>query len=742
MKNSSRTTSPESENLQKRILDFLARYPHELFKSKELFRRLSIKNQSKENLFKQELRALQDSGKIVRLRGKQYGHLHTPEYIKGHLHITRHGTGSLADADGGIVFIQSELLKDAADGDLVEAVLRTQGTKQKERGDHRQGEIIRVVEREQRQIVGTLQRIRKQFLVVPDNKKISREILIDKELLNGAHEGDKIVVEQLRPSSRYQTAEGRITGVLGRSGELSVEILSVAREFNLPQSFSQDVIRESDSFPSQIPEEEIRARLDLRPLLCFTIDPEDAKDFDDAISIEPLPDGNYSLGVHIADVSYYIRENSLLDKEALLRGTSVYFPNGVIPMLPERLSSDLCSLRPDKDRLTFSVLITVSPRGLVKDYQIRESIIRSKRRYTYEEVQAIIDKIDGRQPAPEEEKELYSAVEAMYHLSTTLTKKRMKQGSIDFDSVETKFQFDAQGKPIAILKKERLESNRLVEEFMLLANQVVAQHIGYAKKEEHQKPFLYRIHDSPDPDRIRELALFVKKFGFSLNVDSGVTSKSLQKLLQEVKGSEVENVINEVVLRSMAKAIYSEHNIGHYGLAFDYYAHFTSPIRRYPDLIVHRMLKRYRKDLSAAEREDLRKRLPSIAKQSSERERTAMEAERAAVKVVQVEFMKKHLGDEFRAVISGVAQYGMFIQINDLHVEGMVHVREMNDDYYQYDEKQYSLIGKRRRKMYRLGDPVLVKVSRVDPEARQIDFILVSDDTKAAPEQKKTPKNH
>ncbi len=406
MKHSSRAAASEDGDIQNRILDFLARYPNELFKSKELFRRLSIKDQSKEQRFKQELRALQDAGKIIRLHGKQYGHLHTPEYVRGRLQMTRHGTGSLTAANGDIIFIPSELLKDAADGDFVEAALRAQGTKQKEHGDRRQGEIIRVIEQEQRQIVGTLQRIRKQFLVVPDNKKLSRELLIGKESLNGAQEGDKVVVEQTRPPDRYRTAEGRISAILGKAGELSVEILSVAREFNLPLSFSQDVLQESDSFPSQIPEEEIQRRLDLRAILCFTIDPEDAKDFDDAVSIETLPDGNSLLGVHIADVSYYIRENSLLDKEALQRGTSVYFPNGVIPMLPERLSSNLCSLRPDEDRLTYSVLMTVSPRGILKDYKIKESIIRSKRRYTYEEVQALIDNLNSRQPAPEEKKRL------------------------------------------------------------------------------------------------------------------------------------------------------------------------------------------------------------------------------------------------------------------------------------------------------------------------------------------------
>jgi ribonuclease R len=738
MKNISKDTPSGDGDIQKRILDFIARYPREHFKSKELFRRLSIKDKSKEQAFKDALRALQDSGKILRTAGKQYGHLHQPEYVQGRLQITRQGSGSIMTPEGDNVMIPAELLKDAAGGDLVEVALRAQGTKQKEHGNRRQGEIIRVIEQQQHSIVGTLQHIRKQFFVVPDNKKMSREFLIGKESLNGAHEGDKVVIEQTQPADRYHAPEGRVTDVIGKSGDLSVEILSVAREFNLPLTFPKEATQEADSFPSQIPEEEIRRRLDLRSILCFTIDPEDAKDFDDAVSIETLPGGNFLLGVHIADVSYYIRRNSALDKEALQRGTSVYFPNGVIPMIPDRLSSDLCSLRPNEDRLTYSVLLTMTPQGAVKEYKIKESIICSKRRCTYQEVQSLIEGIEHKQPAPEKDKVLSAAVASMYQLSSTLTKKRMKEGSIDFDSVETKFLFDEQGKPTAILKKERLESNRLVEEFMLLANQVVAQHIGLVKKEDHQKPFLYRIHDSPDPDRIRELALFVKKFGFSINVDSGVTSKSLQKLLSEVKGSEVESVINTVVLRSMAKAIYSERNIGHYGLAFDYYAHFTSPIRRYPDLIVHRMLKRYESEFSITEREELRKRLPFIAKQSSERERTAMEAERAAVKVVQVEFMKKHLGDEFHAVISGVAQYGLFIQVNDLYVEGLVPAREMEDDYYQYDEKQYALIGKRKKKMYRLGDPVVVKVSRVDPETRQIDFLLVDDDTKPAQGRRKT----
>jgi ribonuclease R len=322
-------------------------------------------------------------------------------------------------------------------------------------------------------------------------------------------------------------------------------------------------------------------------------------------------------------------------------------------------------------------------------------------------------------------------------LSNALTKKRMKEGSIDFDSAEAKFELDENGKPIRIIKKVRLESHRLVEEFMLLANRLVARHIGLAKKEEHAKPFLYRVHDSPDPDRVGELSVFVEKFGYKLNIDGGVTSKSLQRLLDQVKGSEVENVINEIVLRSMAKAIYSDRNIGHFGLAFDYYAHFTSPIRRYPDLVVHRMLKKYKEGISLKEREALRQHLPYIAKQSSEMERLAMDAERAAVKVMQVEYMKRHVGDEFHAVVSGVTNFGVFVQLNDLLVQGMIHVRDLSDDYYVYDEKQYMLKGRRNGKQYRLGDALEVKVIRVDPEERRIDFILTGDEDNKTPKRKK-----
>ena len=717
------------ESHRERILQFLARFPHESFKLKELSRRMGIRTGKDEQIFKRALRSLQDENKILRIRGKRYGHLHETQLFIGSLEVTSRGFGIVTvEESGEELFVQHENLGDAAHGDTVEVSLLAQSTKQKDRGARREGEVVRIIKRGIQTFVGTIERTHKQFFAVPDDRRMAREILIAKEHLREAKEGDKVVVKMTVWGKHRQISEGQVVEVLGKSGELSAEIKSVAREYHLTTEFSPEVLLEANAVPSGIPQTEIDRRRDLRNLLCFTIDPEDAKDFDDAVSLEPLQDGNYRLGVHIADVSYYVSDGSEIDKEALKRSTSVYFPQGVIPMLPEKLSNGLCSLRPDEDRLAFTVFMNVSPRGTVKEYEIVESIICSKRRFSYEDVQELMNRLERSQAVLPSDVPFAGVIRQMFLLSTVLTKKRMKEGSIDFDSTEAKFEFDEQGKPVKIIKKVRLESHRLVEECMLLANRVVARHIGFAKKEEQVKPFLYRVHDSPDPERIGELAVFVDKLGFTLNTDGGVTSKSLQQLLNQVKGTEVENVINEVALRSMAKAVYSDRNIGHYGLAFDYYSHFTSPIRRYPDLIVHRMLKRYAAGISLQERNALRQRLPYIAKQSSVMERAAMEAERTAVKVMQVEYMKRHIGDEFHAVISGVTNFGIFVELTDLLVQGLLHVRDLSDDYYVYDEKQYTLKGRRTGKQYRLGDTLEVKVVRVNPEDRQIDFTLVEKD--------------
>jgi ribonuclease R len=515
--------------------------------------------------------------------------------------------------------------------------------------------------------------------------------------------------------SRQLNPEGEITEVLGRAGEVSAEMAGVAREFQLSLRFPREVVEEAGRFDAAIAPQEIKKRADLRDLLCFTIDPEDAKDFDDAVSLRSLPDGNLELGIHIADVSHFVTPGSALDREALRRGTSVYLANDVIPMLPERLSTDLCSLRPRVDRLAFSALIILTPKGAVKSSRTTKSVIHSKRRFTYEEVQRIIESGKGDHAA---------TIREMRELSATLLANRMKAGSIDFESVETKFRFDQHGKPVEIVKKQRLDAHRLVEEFMLLANQVVAQAVGLVRKESQIRPFIYRIHDTPPPGKLTDLAAFVQHLGYSLNTSGGISSRALQKLLNDVRGTEEENVINEVAIRSMAKAVYSDENIGHFGLGFKYYTHFTSPIRRYPDLMVHRLIQEYENAMPLKRRTELAALLPDVCKQSSDRERVAMEAERASVKVMQVEYMRRHVGDTFAAIISGVTNFGFFVEIVDLLVEGLVRVRDLEDDYYVFDEKRYALIGRRTKKRYRLGDHVNIRVVRVDPEERQIDFVL------------------
>lgn len=722
------------ETVSKKILAFLARYPNQLFKKSELERRLSLKTEEEREALRAALHRLQEADQINRVKNGRFGHRAVAQLVTGKLAMTKQGLGFVTvEGTDEQVFIPPRFRGMAVHGDTVEVSLFAQPTRQQEEGDKPEGEITRVIERGRTDLVGTLEKSKNFFVVIPDDRRIARDVMVAQGALNNAKPGEKVIVQIETWGVGHLSPEGRIVEVLGRAGEVSAEIKSVISEFKLPLHFPREVSEEAERLPDVIPHDEIARRLDFRRQFCITIDPEDAKDFDDAVSLERLPDGNLLLGVHIADVSYYVKEGTVLDREALKRSTSVYFPNMVIPMLPERLSNIICSLRPDEDRLAYSVFMTLTPKGVVTEHEIRETVIRSKRRFTYEEVEHILSGgEDPSVPAP-----ILERLHAMQELASSLTKKRMKEGSIDFDSAEAKFRFGDEGEPTEIIKKTRLKSHRLVEEFMLLANQVVAKHGGQAKKEEQRRPFLYRIHDSPDPDRVRELAVFVAQFGYKLSLEGGVRSKQLQHLLEQIKGTEVENVINEVALRSMAKAIYSDQNIGHYGLAFDHYSHFTSPIRRYPDLVVHRLLKEYARGIPTSassvellkRRAEIHSRLPAIAKQSSAMERVAMEAERAAVKVMQVEYMKRHLGDEFEGLISGVMRFGVFIEINDLLVEGMIHVRDLEDDYYLYDEKSYALIGQRKGKRYRLGDTVKVKVIRVNAEEREIDFAMVTGET-------------
>lgn len=708
--------------LKDRIIEFFTHYPHQTFTANELILRLAIPKEE-HSAVQRSLRELETAKLLRRERRKRYGREKptVQHHVIGILRIKKQGVGivELDEPHQGAVRISPQCMGTALNGDIVSVAIFAHLTPSD--NSLPEGEIVKVIQRSGQPIVGEFKKSRNFFFVAPDDNKIHRDVYIPKRKTLGAHPGDKVVAVVEEWESPNLNPEGKIIEVLGKRGEVRAEMMSVVRMFNIPTHFPKDVLDESEKISTTIPKEEYRKRLDLRDQICFTIDPEDAKDFDDAVSLELLPSGDYRLGVHIADVSHYVKEGGALDKEAFTRGTSVYLADEVIPMLPEKLSNEVCSLRPEEDRLTYSAIMIVTDKGIVKDYTIEKSVINSKRRFTYEEVQKILDSSRG---------DYAQTLLQMHKLSQTLLKKRMREGSIDFETAEIKFRFDTKRQPTEIIKKIRLDAHRLIEDFMLLANKTVATHIGRARQEQklmnaQLRPFIYRIHDSPNPEKIEELAAFVAQFGYSLSVSSGVTSRALQKLLNDVKGKEEEAVINEVAIRSMAKAVYSEENIGHFGLGFKYYTHFTSPIRRYPDLVVHRLLEEYKHNMPMKRRTHLLKVLPEICDQSSQMEQRAMEAERESVKVMQVEYMKRHLGDEFRAVISGVTHFGLFIEITDMLVEGLVRVRDMEDDYYVYDEKNYAFIGRRTRKRYRLGDKVRVQVVRVDPEKREIDFVLI-----------------
>jgi len=711
--------------LEQHVVDFFNAHPHEPFKSRQVARRLSIRDDEEFQALREVLHAMVERNVLAHSRGKGYSRKTLEHGIEGVLSMSKQGYGyvTVPGSEFGEIYIGPKSLGTALDGDTVEVAPFASHHEKKGAERKSEGEIVRVVSRAHDEFVGTLEQSKNFFFVVVDDRKIPRDIYVPREALNGAQPGDKVVVAFESWDNEQLNPEGKIAEIIGRSGDSSAEVASVIKAFRLPTSFPRDVESYVKNIPETISPEEIKRRRDLRSIICFTIDPEDAKDFDDAVSIEMLDSATFRLGVHIADVSAYVKEGTVLDAEAFNRGTSVYLANQVVPMLPEKLSNDLCSLKPNVDRLAYSCIMDLTEKGKIKNYEIVRSVINSKRRFTYEEVESILDAGKG---------EHAGALSMLWSLARLLKEKRMKNGSIDFDSPEAKFRYDEHGKPVEVRIKSRLKSNQLVEECMLLANQTVAWHIGKSKKEADVHPFVYRIHDSPDHDKIRELAVFVEKFGHKLNVSASVSSKDLQKLLNEVKGTPEENVINKVSLRAMAKAVYSERNIGHFGLAFDYYTHFTSPIRRYPDLIVHRMLDEYSKGMTHARRKHFIDTLAQVCKWSSDLERVAMEAERASVKVMQAEYMKQHLGDEFEGVISGVTNYGMYVEINDLLVEGMIHVRNIGDDYYEHDEKHYSLVGRRTGRTFRLGDSIAVKVIKVNVENREIDFACIEPELPSA----------
>jgi ribonuclease R len=697
--------------MKKEIKSYFKNHSSLKLKSKEIAKHFGITEEYGYAELKSVLFKLTEEG-FLQKQGKRYS-LNNSETGKliGQLQIVGEGDYGFVVLKGQNnktdVFIPGKNLGTAFDGDIVHIILMA-----KKHGKNIEGRIIDVVERNRNEIVGRLEKSKSFYFVVPDNKKIHRDIYVANDFLKNAKVGDKVVIGKIEWKSPDVNPEGQILEVLGKSGTYDAEIASIAREFGITYKFSDKILNQAESISEIIPDTEIKKRLDLRDTITFTIDPEDAKDFDDAVSVEPLQNGNFSVGIHIADVSHYVKDNSPIYKEALNRGTSVYLVGKVIPMLPEKLSNIICSLVPNKDRLTYSVIVEITPAAKVVSYEIKKSIINSKRRFTYDEVQKIIE--DGKG-------EFSDKILQLNDIAQKLRTKRIKKGSINFFSPEIVFKLDKNGIPVEINIKEVRESNNLIEEFMLLANQIIAGHVN-PKQNKINKPFVYRIHDLPDREKIFEFARFVKSLGYSFDPNSANKSKQFQQLLESCEGTEEEAVINEIAIRSMAKAIYSTNNIGHYGLGFKYYTHFTSPIRRFPDLIVHKLIFDYTNN---KENNFSVEDLEEICNHSSERERNAINAERLSVKLKQIEYLQGKVGTDFHGVVSGITNFGIFVELSHTLAEGLIKFRDMEDDYYIFDEKNYTITGKRTGRKIRLGDKVNVKLARVDNEKREIDFTLL-----------------
>jgi ribonuclease R len=660
--------------------------------------------------------ALEKQGKIVKLKNKKYALPSSMQKIKGVIQVTRKGFGFVTDEiTGDEIFIPAQHLNTAFDGDTVEVQLFAIS-----RGKSKEGQIKAVNQRARQTYVGVFHRSEYYGFLVPDNTRVYRDFYIQPQNDLGAQDGQKVVVEFLKWDTAALNPEGRIIEILGYPDEPGVDIVSVIKGFELPLKFPREVEAASRKIDLKLSEQIIKNRLDLRKELLFTIDPVDAKDFDDAISLTTNASGNYLLGVHIADVSHFIPEGSIIDKEALKRGTSIYLVDRVVPMLPEHLSNELCSLQPNEVKLTYSCIMEINQEGHVLDYKIVPSVIESKKRFSYEGAQAIIDNRDSND-------DFAKTLKEMRDFSQKLRQLRLRDGSIDFETPEVRFVMDKLGKPREIISIERLQSHELVEEFMLMANKTVAIHIQKISRKDQKYPFIYRVHERPDVEKISKFENFLNALGHSVKIPRDIKPKQFQNIMNRVLGTKDDILIKEVALRTMMKANYSIQNVGHFGLAFPHYTHFTSPIRRYPDLAVHRLLKEYTDHASREKLSISKSRLKKISEVSSERERVALEAERESIKIKQVEWIADHLGKTFNGLISGVTAYGIFVQIIPYLIEGFIRFEDLSDDYYLYDEKTFSLIGKQFGRTFRLGDPISIVVKNVNRELNQVDFMPVQE---------------
>lgn len=703
--------------MQENIISIFTADPIRLFNYKQISAKLTIRDKAGRDLINKILSELLEEQVIEEVRPgkyrlnaewarKQHSFSNT---VTGTVDMMNTGKAYVVPDEGtDDIFIAPNNTYHALHGDTVKVRLFPK------RKDHKpEGQIVEIVKRAREQFVGIIEVSKKFAFVVPDNRKMPVDIFIPLENLSGARNGQKVLARITEWPEHSKNPFGEVAEVLGTPGDHNVEMKSILAEHEFPLGFPSPVEKEAGRIPMEIPAEALAGRKDFRKVWTITIDPEDAKDFDDALSLKKLPSGNWEVGVHIADVSWYVKPGTLIDEEAYKRGTSVYLVDRVIPMLPEKLSNNVCSLKPNEDKLCFSAVFELDDNARVLSQWFGRTVINSDRRFDYEEVQEIIEG---------SKKEYAGEIGTLHRLATKLREERFRNGSINFSTQEVKFKLDEQGAPLSVYIKEQKDSNRLIEDFMLLANKRVAEFIGKKTGKEKPKTFVYRVHDTPSPEKLNTFIEFLGKLGYSLNIKSQESlARSFNQLFKQIAGKGEENMIETIAIRTMAKAEYSTDNIGHYGLAFPYYSHFTSPIRRYPDLMVHRLLDHYLQGGSSASKEVYEEKCV----QCSQMERNAIEAERESIKFKQAEYLLDKIGQEFEGLISGVSKWGIYVEIIGNKCEGMVRLQDLDDDFYYLDEDNYQVIGSRHGHRYKLGDQVRIRVKKIDLSRKQMDFDMV-----------------